>query len=179
VVEQELCCGIDCQAEKELLQIDSRTILLDVLEHKLKVALESFNVGDLIPSEVGPQQVTAVSPSLTICIENTVAQERSEGSLSVPETVVLELQTQYRLDVFRLARGNKRHGYESVVESVAESLEALSIFFQQDMVLAVIRHDLHVIDSKDGVFVELRRAWLATVLFLEALARKVECNSGV
>jgi hypothetical protein len=47
------------------------------------------------------------------------------------------------------------------------------------MVLAVVRHGLHIVNSEDGIFVELRRAWLAAMLFLEALARKVKCDAGV
>ena len=47
------------------------------------------------------------------------------------------------------------------------------------MVLAVVRHGLDIVDSEDRVFVELRRAWLAAVLFLEALSRKIKCNAGV
>ena len=38
--------------------------------------------------------------------------------------------------------------------------------------LAVVGHDLHIINSKNRVFVKLRRAWLAAILFLEALARQ-------
>jgi hypothetical protein len=47
------------------------------------------------------------------------------------------------------------------------------------MVLAVVRHGLHIVNSEDGIFVELCRAWLAAMLFLEALARKVKCDAGV
>jgi len=79
VVEEKLGCGIDRQAEEELLQIDSRAILWDMFEHKLEVALKSLDVGDLIPGEVGSQQVTAISPSLAIRVEDTMAQKRSEG----------------------------------------------------------------------------------------------------
>jgi UDP-N-acetylenolpyruvoylglucosamine reductase len=79
VIEEELRCGIDRQAEEELLQIDSRAIFWDMFEHKLEVALKSLDVGDLIPGEVGSQQVTAISPSLAIRVEDTMTQKRSEG----------------------------------------------------------------------------------------------------
>lgn len=92
---------------------------------------------------------------------------------------VLELQAQYRLDIFWLTRRDKRLSNNSVVEGVAEPLESLPVLLQQNMVLAVVRHGLDIVDSEDRVFVELRRAWLAAVLFLEALSRKIKCNAGV
>jgi hypothetical protein len=112
------------------LQIDSRAILWDVFEHKLEVALEGVDVSDLIPGEVGPQEVTAVSPSLTIRIEDAMAQKRSECSLSVSEAKVLELQTQDRLDVFRLTCYNERLGDDPVMVSVTKPLETLSVLLQ-------------------------------------------------
>jgi hypothetical protein len=127
VVEKKLCCGIDRQAEEELLQIDSRAILGNMFEHKLEVSLKSLNVGDLIPGEVGPQQVTAVRPSLAIRIEDTVAQKRSEGSRPMYKAEVLEPQTQNGLDVFWFTRRNERLCNYPVMESITEPLEALSV----------------------------------------------------
>jgi hypothetical protein len=53
VIEKELSCGVNGETEEEFLEIDRLAIAWDLLKHKLEVAFESVNIGNLITRKVG------------------------------------------------------------------------------------------------------------------------------
>lgn len=162
MVEEELGSCVDSKHKEELLEVNRGAVLWDVLEHELEVALECFEISDLITGKIRSQEVTAVRPAFTIVVEDTVAQERREALRSVAKAVVLELQAENRLHVLRLAGGNDWLNGHPGVEGVAEALESLFVLLEQDVLLAVGAHYAHHIDTQDWVLVKDLCAWPAT-----------------
>jgi hypothetical protein len=123
--------------------------------------------------------MATVSPCLPIGVEDTMTQQWRERSPSATNTVVFKLQTQDRLDVFRLDRCDSWSGADPGVECVSHPLEALLILLEKDMVLGIARHYSHHVNPKKWVFVKDMWIGFAAMLFLEALSGKVECNPSV
>ena len=74
VIEKELGGRVHGQAEEQLLQINSGPISWNVLQHELEVALKGLEVSNLVSGKVGAQEMTAVSPSLSVGVEDAVAE---------------------------------------------------------------------------------------------------------
>lgn len=106
MVEKKLGGSVDRQHEEKLLQINSRAILRDVFEHEFEMALEGLEVSNLVPGEIGSQEMTAICPAFAISVEDAMTHQRRHCRRSNTETVILELQAQYCLDVLRLTSGN-------------------------------------------------------------------------
>ena len=106
MVEEKLGGSVDRQHEEQLLQVNSRAILRNVFEHEFEVALEGFEISNLVSSKIGSQEMTAICPALAISVEDAMTHQRRHCCRSDTETVILELQAQYCLNVLRLARGN-------------------------------------------------------------------------
>ena len=179
VVEQEFSGSIDGETEEEFLKIHCRSVLRNVLEHELEVALKDLDVRNLIPCKVWSQHMSAVGPALAVCVENSMAQEGCHGLLTIAKTVVLELQTQDGLDVLWLARHNPWRVNDTVVVCFAQSFKSFCVLFQDDVIFAVVLEHFHDVQAQDGVFVILGSAWLAPICFDEAPAGKVEVNACV
>lgn len=133
-----------------------------MLEHELEMTLECFEISDLVTGKVGSQKVTAIRPAFAIVVEDAMTQKRREALRPVAEAVVLELQAEDGLYVFRLASGNDRLNGHPGVEGVAEALEPLLVFLEQDVLLAVGAHRAHYINAQNWVLVKDLCAWLAT-----------------
>lgn len=179
MIEQEFGCGVDGEEEEQLLEIDGRAVAWDVFEHELEVALESLEICHLFSRKVRTKQMSAVSPALSVCVENAIAQKRRKGSRAITQAVVFELQTEDRLHIFGLAGRNDWHSDHSGMESSAESLKTFLVLLQDDMTLGVLVHCFEYIQAKNWVLVEPCFAGFTTILVDDALSREVQCNPGV
>jgi hypothetical protein len=150
-----------------------------MFEHELEMAFEGIDVRDLVPRKVRSQQMPAVSPALSICIEDAMPQEWCKARLAVAEAKVFELEAQYRLDIFGLAGRNDRQGDAPSQKRVSKLLKSLLIFLQHNVFLAVASHHFDHVDAKERVLVEPRATWFAAILLDETLSCEVESYSGV
>jgi hypothetical protein len=127
-----------------------------VLEHELDVSFKGLDIRNLISRKVRSQQMTAVSPSLAICVEDAMAEQRLKSCLSVLHAEVFELQAQYRLDILRLARRNNGERDHPRPKRVSIFQEPLLVFLQTDAFLAIRHHQLYEIQSQEWIFVDAR-----------------------
>lgn len=82
--EEELCCGVDCEAEEQTLQINSRSISRNGFDEMLNMGLKCIQIGNLRSMEVWPQHLSRMLPVRAIACEYADAQERRKGDLASP-----------------------------------------------------------------------------------------------
>lgn len=146
-----------------------------MLKHELEMTFEGLQISNLVPHKIRSQKVAAIGPTFAISVEDAMTQQRPECLCPIAEAVVFEFQTQNSLDVLWLTSSNDRLNGLSGVERVAQALESLLVLVQHDVLLEVIAHSTHHIDTQYGILVENLRARLTAYrpLVLCSLGRSV------
>lgn len=103
---------------------------------------------NLILDKLWPQQRPRLTPPLPIEREDSIAQKRVELLIPIPQTKILELRRQHRLDILRFPRGHDSLPEDGEGEGVsAEVLKPGDLVFEEAFLL---HGTLHVDEGQDA-----------------------------